>query len=73
MGAIVADNVVVEDRVIVGSGALVTPGTHLESGYLYIGSPARKARALKEGELAHFKQQALEYVELKNDYLEQNA
>lgn len=70
MGAIVQDNVVIEDRVIVGAGALVTPGKRLESGYLYTGSPARQKRPLTDHELAHFKQQAREYIALKNDYCE---
>lgn len=70
MGAIVQDNVVIEDRVIVGAGALVTPGKRLQSGYLYTGSPARQARPLTDQELAHFKQQAQEYIALKNDYCE---
>lgn len=70
MGAIIQDNVVIEDRVIVGAGALVTPGKRLESGYLYTGSPARQKRPLTDHELAHFKQQAQEYIALKNDYCE---
>lgn len=70
MGTIVLDGVVIEDQVIVGAGALVTPGKRLESGYLYTGSPARQVRPLKVSEIAHFKQQAREYIALKNDYLE---
>ena len=69
IGAIILDGAVIEDQVVVGAGALVTPGKRLQSGYLYTGSPARQARQLKEGELRRFKQQALEYVELKNEYL----
>jgi len=39
------DGAVVEDEVILGAGSLVPPGQNLETGFLYIGSPARKARA----------------------------
>lgn len=69
MGAIVLDGAIIEDRVIVGAGALVTPGKRLESGYLYTGSPARQARPIKEGELERFLQTAIDYVDLKNEYL----
>lgn len=69
MGAIVLDGVVIDDEVIVGAGALVAPGKHLESGFLYIGSPARKSRPLKDSERAHFVDTALDYIVLKNDYL----
>lgn len=69
MGAIILDGVVIEDEVIVGAGALVTPGKHLESGFLYVGSPARKSRPLKDSERAHFVDTALNYIELKNDFL----
>ena len=43
-GAIVMDGAVIEDRVVIGAGALVPPGKHLETGFLYIGSPARQTR-----------------------------
>lgn len=69
MGAVVLDGVIIEDDVVVGAGALVTPGKRLKSGYLYIGSPARQARPLKDSEKAHFVETAINYIDLKNDYL----
>lgn len=69
MGAIVLDGVTIEDEVIVGAGALVTPGKTLKSGYLYIGSPARQARPLKDGEIEHFVETAHNYIVLKDEYL----
>lgn len=56
MGAIVLDNAIVESEVMVAAGALVASGKVLESGYLYVGSPAKKARPLTEREIAflHF-------------------
>ena len=69
MGAIVMDNAIVEDDVIIGGGALVPPNKKLESGYLYVGSPVKQARPLTDSELAFLKISALNYVELKDDYL----
>lgn len=68
MGSIVMDNVIVEDQVMIGSGSLVTPGKVLESGYMYIGSPARRARALTDREIASLAYTADYYVSLKNRY-----
>jgi len=47
----------------------VSPGKRLESGNLYIGSPARKLRALTEDEIEGLQYSAEHYVRLKNDYL----
>lgn len=68
MGAIVMDGVIVQNDVMIGAGALVTPNKTLESGYLYVGNPAIKKRALLEHEKAFLAQSALNYVELKNQY-----
>lgn len=64
MGAIVMDRVVVESHVMIGAGSLVPPGKTLVSGYLYTGSPARKARALNDREKEYFPYVAAYYVEL---------
>lgn len=69
MGAIVMDKVVIEPRVLVGAGSLVPEGRVLESGCLYLGSPARKVRPLSEVELAHFLYSAQHYIRLKNNYM----
>lgn len=69
IGAIILDGAVVQDRVLVGAGSLVTEGKVLESGYLYLGSPARQVRTLTEQELGWFKYSAQHYVQLKNDHL----
>ena len=50
IGAIIMDDAVLEDYVMLGAGALVPPGKKLEGGYLYVGAPARQVRPLKESE-----------------------
>lgn len=48
MGAILLDNCVIPRRSIVGAGALVTSNKRFEPGGLLLGSPARRARELRE-------------------------
>ncbi|MFT7558358.1 MAG: carbonic anhydrase/acetyltransferase-like protein (isoleucine patch superfamily) [Flavobacteriales bacterium] len=67
--ATVLDGAIVPDDVIIGAGALVPPQKHLESGFLYIGSPCKKSRPLSEKELNFFRYSAQNYVDLKNQYL----
>ncbi|MEA1080166.1 gamma carbonic anhydrase family protein [Marinobacter qingdaonensis] len=69
MGCIIMDGAVVEDEVIVAAGCLVPPGKTLESGHLYVGSPAKKARALTDKERSFFTYTAGNYVKLKDSYL----
>jgi len=69
MGSTVMDGAVVEDDVIIGAGSLVAPGKRLQSGFLYVGSPARQARPLTEKERAFFTYTAGNYVKLKDQYL----
>lgn len=70
MGAIIMDKVVIESRVLVGAGSLVPEGKVLESGYLYLGAPAKRIRPLTDKELAHFAYSAQHYIRLKNNYLD---
>ena len=69
MSAVIMDDVIVEDEVIIGAGSLVPPGKRLESGYLYVGSPVQKKRPLNESEQSFLSQSAQNYVDLKDDYL----
>ncbi|MBL1293109.1 MAG: gamma carbonic anhydrase family protein [Thiotrichales bacterium] len=69
MNATILDGALVQTNTIIAAGSVVAPGKVLESGYLYIGSPAKQARPLKESELEYLKFSAQHYVELKNDYL----
>lgn len=68
MGAIVMDQAVVQSNVVVGAGSVVPGGKVLESGYLYVGSPARRVRQLTAQELGYFAYSARHYVNLANKY-----
>ena len=69
MGVTILDGAIVEDDVVIGAGALVTPGKTLASGYLYTGAPARQRRALTEAEMAYFSYSASNYVKLKSEHI----
>jgi carbonic anhydrase/acetyltransferase-like protein (isoleucine patch superfamily) len=71
IGAIVLDGVDVPSDVVIGAGSVVTPGKQLESGYLYVGNPARRSRELRPEEIARIPKMARDYVTLKNEYAQQ--
>jgi len=73
MGSIVMDKAVVQKHVLLAAGSLVPEGKVLESGYLYMGRPAKKVRALTEKELGHFMYSANHYIKLKNQYLDDKS
>ena len=68
MGAIVMDGAIVESDVILGAGSFVSPGKVLESGGLYVGSPAKRVRDLRQEELDFLVYSAGHYVKLKNNH-----
>ncbi|HAS1952547.1 MAG: gamma carbonic anhydrase family protein [Enterobacter asburiae] len=72
MGSILLDGVIVEDEVMIGAGSLVPQNKRLESGYLYLGSPVKQIRPLKKAEIEGLKYSANNYVNWKNDYLDQD-
>ena len=69
MSSTVMDGAVVEDEVVIGAGSLVTQGKILESGWLYMGRPARAIRKLTEAERKYFRYTADRYVQLGKRYL----
>lgn len=71
IGSTILDGAIVEDDVVVAAGTLVPPGKKLESGNLYVGSPCKQARPLKESEMAFFTYSSQNYVKLKNEYLQE--
>lgn len=69
MGSIILDRALVRKHVLLGAGSLVPEGKVLESGYLYLGSPAKKVRELTPEEMAYFNYSAEHYIKLMQSYL----
>lgn len=69
MGAIIMDDAVLEDYVMLGAGALVPSGKRLQSGHLYVGAPAKLIRPLEEQEFEFLRYSSEHYVHLKDQYL----
>jgi len=62
IGAIVLNGVVVEDDVFIAAGTLLTPGTHVPSGSMVMGSPGKVKRPLTDAERAALVPHAAGYV-----------
>jgi carbonic anhydrase/acetyltransferase-like protein (isoleucine patch superfamily) len=56
------------DLLVIGAGSLVPEGKTLESGYLYLGRPAKKIRALTDQEKEFLQYSAKHYALLKDEY-----
>ena len=68
MGSIILDRAVIQKHVLLGAGSLVPEGRVLESGYLYLGHPAKQIRELTADEIAYFNYSAQHYVQLARSY-----
>lgn len=64
----VLDGAVIHSDVILAAGSLVPPGKELESGFLYMGSPAKKIRPLEKQEIESIKQNATNYIKYQRAY-----
>jgi carbonic anhydrase/acetyltransferase-like protein (isoleucine patch superfamily) len=71
IGSTILDGVVVEDEVVIGAGTLVPPGKTLKSGFMYMGSPCKEIRPLKDAEKNFFTYSSQNYVDLKDEFLNQ--
>lgn len=68
MNVTILDKAVVKSDVIIAAGSLVPPGKTLESGYMYMGSPAKQTRKLTEEELASIPKYATNYIKYSRAY-----
>ena len=69
----ILDEVVIEPDVIVAAGTLVPPGKTLESGYMYMGSPAKAVRKLTNEELASIPKYASNYIKYSRAYQQKDT
>lgn len=69
----VLDEVIIESDVILAAGSLVPPGKRLESGYLYMGSPAKKSRKLTDEEIATIPKYSENYVKYSRAYQQKDT
>ena len=69
MSVTVLDRAVVEPEVMIAAGSLVPPNKRLESGYLYMGTPVKKVRRLREDEIKHIYYTAQYYYELAQRHM----
>jgi len=69
IGSTILDGAIIHRNVLLGAGSLVPEGKELESGYLYLGAPAKQIRPLTDDEINWFEYSARHYQKLKEDYL----
>ncbi|MBN2557218.1 MAG: gamma carbonic anhydrase family protein [Clostridia bacterium] len=68
MGAILLDGSKVGDDCLIAAGSLLTPGTVIPDGTMAMGSPAKVKRELTEQEKEGIRENAIEYIRLKDIY-----
>ncbi len=73
INATILDEVIIEPDVIVAAGSLVPPGKTLESGYMYMGSPAKAVRKLTDEEIKSIPNYAANYVKYIRAYQQKDT
>lgn len=68
IGTTILDRALIEPNVMIAAGSLVPPGARLESGFLYMGTPARKKRELTSAERESIGDHATNYVSYARAY-----
>ncbi len=69
IGAIVLDDVLIEEESFIAAGSLVTPGTVIPPRSMVMGAPAKIRREVTDAEVARINEHWQHYVEYKNAYL----
>jgi len=62
IGSVILNGVVIEDDSFIAAGTLLTPGMHVPSGSMVMGSPGRVKRTLSDAERAGLLNSAAGYV-----------
>jgi carbonic anhydrase/acetyltransferase-like protein (isoleucine patch superfamily) len=66
--AVIMDGAHVPDSTVIGATGVVPAGMQLEPGFVWVGNPVRKLRALTEQEHALLRESARHYVLLSEQY-----
>jgi carbonic anhydrase/acetyltransferase-like protein (isoleucine patch superfamily) len=69
MGAVVLNNAEIGRQSIVGAGAVVMEGERFPPRSLVVGIPAKAVRKLTDKDIKKIKENAEEYLSLKNQYM----
>jgi carbonic anhydrase/acetyltransferase-like protein (isoleucine patch superfamily) len=71
MGSIIMDDCIIESNSIIAAGAVVTKNTHIKSGSVYAGIPAKKIKSitpeLVEGEIERIAKNYVKYASWYKD------
>lgn len=73
MGSIVLNGAEIGENSIIGAGSLITQNKKFAPGKLIMGSPAKEIRNLTEDELDSIKNNANEYIKLKELQIAKNS
>jgi len=68
----ILDKAVIEEYCIVAAGSVVTPGKVMPSGYLCMGTPAKRIRKLTQKELDSIEGHAANYVKYSRAYMQKD-
>lgn len=71
--AVILDGAHIHRETIVGAGSLVVPRQEIPSHVLMTGRPAQVKRALTDTDLAHIRENALEYIRLNRLYSQEES
>lgn len=73
IGAIILEGAVIEENCIVGPGSIVGKGKHIMANSLVMGQAGEIVKEITPEEIEHLKKNVQWYVDLKNQYLEQES
>lgn len=68
MGSIILDDAIIPEDTMIGANSLVGISKTLESGFLYLGSPAKKIRPLSGEEIEYLRFSAENYVQVSSEH-----
>jgi carbonic anhydrase/acetyltransferase-like protein (isoleucine patch superfamily) len=68
MGAIIMNGAVIGEGSVIGAGCVITEGKVIPPGSVVLGVPGKVVRKTDETQLAHIRDNAMNYIELSGRY-----